>query len=319
MPYIIFGVVLVIGLTVAAYLFVRWGFGVAFYQKDEKKVIDPRKFFGAERDAFCHPKMVELVDELESRPFEKVWIVSHDGLKLFGRYYAAEGESRVVDIVFNGWRGSALRDGCGGAHLSRQAGHHLLLVDQRAHGESEGNVITFGILEKQDCLAWTTYAANRLGSDVKIILSGVSMGAATVLMAAALPLPPQVRGIVADCGYSSPEAIIRKVCRVDMKIPDGIAYPFVRVAARVFGRFSMQDGGAVEAVKHTRIPILIIHGTHDDFVPLEMGREIFAACASEDKELLEIADAGHGLAYFYDREAYEAAIWNFHRRILNDD
>ena len=316
MPYLLFGTVAVLALLVAAFFFARWGFHAAFYQRDDKKAVDPRKFFGSERDAFCHPKLVELVDELEARRFERVTITSHDGLRLFGRYYAAEGESNVVDIIFHGWRGSALRDGCGGSHLSRIAGHHLLLVDQRAHGESEGNVITFGILEKQDCLAWTQYAVERFGSKVQILLSGVSMGASTVLMASALPLPSQVKGIVADCGYTSPEAIIRKVCREDMKIPDRLAYPFVRVAARLFGRFSMQDGGAVEAVKHTSIPILIVHGTRDGFVPHAMCREIYDACASQDKELLEIADAGHGLAYFYDRDAYERAVEAFHKRTV---
>ena len=318
MPFLILGIILVFAVLLAAFFFARWGFHAAFYQKDEKKVIDPRKFFGSERDAFCHPKLVALVDELEARPFERVTITSHDGLRLFGRYYAAEGESCVVDIIFHGWRGNAFRDGCGGSHLSRLAGHHLLLVDQRAHGESDGNVITFGVLEKHDCLAWTKYAAERFGPNVKIILSGVSMGASTVLMASALPLPPQVKGIVADCGYTSPEAIIRKVCREDMHIPDRLAYPFVCVAARLFGRFSMKDGGAVEAVKHTNIPILIVHGTRDGFVPHAMCREIFDACASRDKELLEIADAGHGLAYFYDRDTYERAVRAFHKRTLTD-
>lgn len=317
MPFLILGIVF-FALLVAAFFFLRWGFCKAFYQRNEKKAIDPRKFFGSERDAFCHPKLVALVDELAARPFERVTIVSHDGLRLFGRYYAAEGESRVVDVIFHGWRGSALRDGCGGAHLSRMAGHHLLLVDQRAHGESDGNVITFGILEKHDCLSWANYVVERFGPDVKILLSGVSMGASTVLMASALPLPPQVKGIVADCGYTSPEAIIRKVCREDMGIPDRLAYPFVRVAARLFGRFSMKDGGAVEAVKQASVPVLIVHGTGDGFVPHAMCRELYGACASQDKELLEVAEAGHGLAYFYDGEAYERAVRAFHRRTLED-
>ena len=190
------------------------------------------------------------------------------------------------------------------------------MVDQRAHGESDGNVITFGIQEKYDCLDWVNYAVERFGPEVKIMLSGVSMGASTVLMASELDLPPQVVGISADCGYSSPEAIIRKVCR-DMGISDKLGYPFVCLGARVFGGFSMKDGGAVEAVKHAKVPILIIHGEEDDFVPFSMAREIYDACASE-KYYLAIKGAGHGLSFFCDFDTYAEEERVFQARIYGD-
>lgn len=312
MPVFIIAVVFIILLIVAAY-FLRWSYLQAFYFPTDKKKIDPRSFLGSEKDMFCKEPMISLVDELEARPYEAVSINSHDGLKLAGRLYTEPG-SDVVEIIFHGWRSCALRDGCGGSRLAREAGHSILLIDHRAHGDSDGNVITFGIKEKYDCLDWTNYIVERFGKDVKIILVGLSMGAATVLMASALPLPPNVKGIAADCGYSSPEAIIRKVCR-DMGIPDKLGYPFVRVAARLFGHFSMKDGGAVEAVKHAKVPILLIHGKEDDFVPFGMCREIYDACASE-KYLLEVPHAGHGLSFFYDRKAYEATVREFQKKIL---
>jgi fermentation-respiration switch protein FrsA (DUF1100 family) len=197
-------------------------------------------------------------------------------------------------------------------------GCSILFAEQRAQNNSEGKYMTFGYMERYDCLDWIHWVNERTDSQYPIYLAGVSMGASTVLMASALPLPPQVKGIVADCGYTSPEAIIRKVCREDMGIPDRLAYPFVRVAARLFGRFSMKDGGAVEAVKQASVPVLIVHGTGDGFVPHAMCRELYGACASQDKELLEVAEAGHGLAYFYDGEAYERAVRAFHRRTLED-
>jgi fermentation-respiration switch protein FrsA (DUF1100 family) len=135
------------------------------------------------------------------------------------------------------------------------------------------------------------------------------MGAATVLMASALPLPSNVVGIVSDCAYSSPEAIIRKVCR-DMGNSDRIGFPFVRLSARVFGGFSVMDGGAVEAVKHAKIPVMLKHGAEDDFVPVSMCHDIYAACASP-KELLIIPKAGHGLSYFYDTDRYTLAVLSF--------
>ena len=303
MPFLIVGIA-VIGLLGVAFGFLRWSFRKAFYMPDAKKKTDPRHFFGEARDDFCKAPMLELVDELDARSYERVTVRSHDGLTLVGRLYE-ETESDVVHIIFHGWRGNALRDGCGGSRLARDAGHSILLVDQRAHGESDGNVITFGIKEKYDCLDWVNFARERFGSDIKILLVGVSMGAATVLMASDLDLPANVKGIAADCGYSSPEAIVRKVC-CDMGIPDRVGYPFVRVSARLFGGFSMKDGGAVEAVKHARVPILLIHGEEDGFVPFSMCREIYDACASE-KYLLAVPHAGHGLSFFYDRKAYEQA------------
>jgi fermentation-respiration switch protein FrsA (DUF1100 family) len=255
-----------------------------------------------------------------------VEITSHDGLRLCGKLFSPEGicpegicpEGRVVEIIFNGWRGSAYRDGCGACHTSRQFHHYALLVDQRAHGDSDGNVITFGINEKYDCAAWVDFTVARFGPDVKILLKGVSMGAATVIMASSLDLPSNVRGIVADCAFSTPEAIIRKVCR-DMGIPDRLGFPFIRIAARLFGHFSIIDGGAVEAVRHTRIPLFLAHGEADDFVPFEMGEEIFAACASPDKVFFPVKGAGHGLAFFFEREAYEAAAKDFQQRVLTPD
>ncbi len=293
-----------------------WSFRQAFYWPSAKKTVDPRRFLGEEKDQFCKQPMLELVDELEARSFEQVFIRSHDGLRLAARLYV-EPDSDTVEILFHGWRGSALRDGCGGSRMARDAGHSILLVDQRAHGLSDGNTLSFGILEKYDCLGWINYTVERFGGDVKILLKGVSMGASTVLMASGLELPPQVRGIVADCGYSSPEAIIRKVCREDVGISDRIGYPLVRLSARLFGGFSMQDGGAVEAVRRATVPILIAHGTEDHFVPFSMATEIFDACTCE-KIFIEVPDAGHGLSFFYDRPRYEQVVIDFQNKVLAD-
>jgi fermentation-respiration switch protein FrsA (DUF1100 family) len=267
------------------------------------------------RDELSHDPMLRLVEELEGCEFEPVSIRSHDGLTLCGRYYHISDQNHL-EILFHGWRSNALRDGCGGAKLARDAGYNLLVVDQRAHGSSDGNTITFGVKEKYDCLDWVNYAIDRFGNDVRILLGGVSMGAATVLMASSLSLPPNVVGITADCPYSSPEAIIRKVCR-DMGITDKISYPVIRIAARLFGGFSMKDGGAVEAVKHAKVPILIIHGEEDDFVPFSMAKEIYDACASE-KYYLAVKGAGHGLSFFCDFDTYAAAEKEFQARIYGD-
>lgn len=313
MPFLISGAILVT-ILLALFAVCRWAYGKAFYHPDDKKAGDPRAFFSGDEHARYRQKLHELVDWLEPLDFERVSIVSRDGLTLVGRYYHT-ADGAPLKIVFHGWRSNLLRDCCGAAKMAMNAGYNLLLVCQRAHGESGGNTITFGILEKYDCLAWVNYAVDRFGSEVRILLGGVSMGAATVLMASALELPKNVKGISADCGYTSPEAIIRKVCREDVGIPDVIGFPLVRLAARLYGGFSVKDGGALEAVKQARVPLLLIHGDADAFVPFSMCHEIYGAIPGE-KRLLAVKGAGHGLSYFVSSEDYESTLRAFEESAL---
>jgi fermentation-respiration switch protein FrsA (DUF1100 family) len=198
--------------------------------------------------------------------------------------------------------------------LVRELGHNTLLVDQRAHGKSGGKSITFGIKERYDCLDWINYVSDRFGPDTKIILSGLSMGGATVLMASELDLPKNVVGIMADCPYSSPKEIIKQECK-KMKLPPNIAYPFVRLGAIIFGKFDPSASTAKDAVSKAKIPILIIHGENDDFVPCSMSRDIYNACVS-DKTLVTIPKASHGISYIIDRPLYEKNVSEFLGKIL---
>ena len=256
------------------------------------------------------PIMEDLIRDLDARPYEEIWIRSHDGLRLFARYYH-HADGAPVDIAFHGYRGTAQRDMCGGFQISRMAGHNVLLVDQRAHGKSAGHCLTFGIKERFDCRTWIDYARKRFGEDVPILLYGVSMGAATVLMASGLKLPGNVRGIVADCPYSSPKDIIRKVCR-DMHLPWVLVYPLIAASAKIFGAFRLTEASAAEAVQHSRIPTLIIHGEDDRFVPPEMSACI--ASARPDIERITFPDAGHGISGIVHIESYNRAVLDFIQR-----
>ena len=311
MPFLIAGAALLLILLAVC----RWVYDKAFHVSKKQKIADPRAYFGGEKDAENRVKLYALVDMLEQKESETVSILSHDGLRLMGHYYHLSDDA-PVKIIFHGWRSTYLRDCGGGAEMAWRAGYNLLLVDQRALGQSEGHTITFGIKEKYDCLSWINYLIDRFGKDVKIILGGVSMGAATVLMASALELPANVKCISADCGYTSPEAIIRKVCREDMKIPDWLGFPFVRIGARLFGHFSIVDGGAIEAVKHAKVPLMIMHGDEDDFVPFSMCHELYNAIPGE-KTLLTVEGAGHGMCYFAETERYEKTLRQFESDALS--
>ena len=253
-------------------------------------------------------RMVKWMKETRALPHEDFWIESFDGLKLHGCFYEY-APGAPIELMFHGYRGSAERDLCGGVQRCFAIQRSALVVDQRGSGHSQGNVITFGIKEYRDCLRWVDFMVSHFGPDVKIILTGISMGASTVLMAAGTPLPPQVKGVLADCGYTSAKAIMYEVIR-QMKLPPQLLYPFVRLAARIFGGFDLEETSALEAVQKATVPIIFYHGDDDAFVPCYMSRENYEACASR-KELVFISGAGHGLAYPVDKPKYLQTLKDF--------
>ena len=261
--------------------------------------------------------IMEMIDAVRALPFESVTILSHDGLRLHAKYYHFR-DGAPLNICFHGYRGTPARDFSGGTQIMRREGHNLLMIEERAQCGSEGHTITFGNQERYDCLDWLDYAVGRFGSDTNIILVGISMGAATVLMASGLPLPEQVVGIIADCPYTTPLAIIRKVSRDDMHLLPHTGGFFACAAARIFGHFRLNAASAVDAVRRTKVPILLIHGEADYFVPCEMSREIHAA-NPEMIELHTFQDAGHGLSYLADPERYESLVNAFSDRVLASD
>jgi len=257
-------------------------------------------------------EMRRIFSQLQEKPCEYVTIQSHDGLTLSGRYYHIK-DGAPLDIGFHGYRSSPMTDLSGGSDLSFRLEHNVLLVDQRAHGRSEGRTITFGLKERKDLLQWVRYAVERFGEDVQIALIGVSMGGATVLMAADLDLPKNVKGIIADCPYASAMDIILHVGK-DMPIPNALIRPFVRLGALVYGGFDVEETDARRTVKHTKIPILIIHGEADNFVPCEM-----SDLAAENPQLITrhtFPNARHGLSYLEDTPRYRRIVTEFMKKIL---
>lgn len=291
-------------LLAALLIATRWAFNRAFAPP---KGLDPLALPEGEQYERSRDRMEALIAEMAAISYEGVTITARDGVTLFGRYYHVR-DGAPLQIQMHGYHGSAVRDFCGGNKLAREAGHNTLVVDQRAQGQSGGRAITFGVRERYDCLDWIAYANARFSSP-PIILSGVSMGAATVLMAAGLDLPANVRAVVADCPYSSPEAIIAKVCG-EMGLPPKFAMPIVRLGGLIWGGFDIRAAAPVDAVMRAKAPMLLIHGEDDRFVPCAMSREI-AARAGNHIRLETFPDAGHGLSFIEDFPRYRAAVEQF--------
>lgn len=308
----IFGIVILSVLVVVliiSYFAYKYTFHFVDNRTEEERlVIPPGKQYEAQQDF-----MRELMNEMKALPYEEVSITSFDGKKLVGHYYHQK-DGAPLQIMMHGYRSDYIRDFCGGHRGARAMGMNTLVVDQRAHGKSEGHTLTFGICERKDCLSWIQYANARFGREIPIFLVGLSMGAATVLMASELDLPENVKGIIADCPYSSPKAIICKVGGY-MKLPMKLLYPLVVLGAKVFGHFDLNECSAVEAVKHAKVPVLLIHGEADLFVPCDMSREIYAACKSPIT-LETFPEAGHGISYILDSERYERVVRIFVQECL---
>ncbi len=252
--------------------------------------------------------MENWIREARKLPSTEYSIRSFDGLDLYAKYYEF-APNAPIEIMFHGYRGNAERDLSGGVQRCFLLGHSALIVDQRCSGKSGGHTITFGVNEHKDCLAWVDFAIKTFGPDVKLILTGISMGASTVLMAAGTPLPSNVIGVLADCGYSTAKDIIRIVIR-KLNLPANLAYPFVWLGARIFGKFDLHETPAVEAMAKCNVPVIFFHGEDDDFVPCDMSRTNFDACKAR-KMLVTVPGAGHGLSYPVAPEQYIEALRKF--------
>ncbi|MBR3750877.1 MAG: alpha/beta hydrolase [Clostridia bacterium] len=303
MPYLIIALVLIF-LVIAPTLI---SFFTCFYHKQRP----PKEEFEIpEGDIYLPHKMqmVAWMKQARSLPHEEITITSYDGLKLYGKYYQCN-PGGIIELMFHGYRGNSERDLCGGIERCFKLGHNVLMVDQRACGKSEGRVITFGVKESRDCKAWIDYTVARFGKDVRILLCGVSMGASTVMMAAGREMPENVIGVLADCGYSSQREIIRLVTK-NMKLPPKFMYLYIKLSASLLGGFNIDEYPPIQALKNCKVPVMIIHGEADDFVPCYMAQECYDACASR-KCLVTIPNAGHGLAYMIAPDKYIASMKEF--------
>ena len=250
------------------------------------------------------------IDEMRSMPYEEVEIKSYDGLILKGKYFENK-KGAPIEIMIHGYKGNAERDMNAGIKRAFKVGRNALLIDQRGSGFSQGKVITFGIKERKDILKWIDFVIDKFGKDVRIILTGISMGAATSIMASCEDIPSNVIGVLADCGFSSQKEIISKTIK-EMKLPPKLFYPFVKLGGLIFGRFNLDELTPLEACKKAKVPIIFFHGDKDNFVPCYMSEEMSKVCITKNK-LVIIPNAEHGLAYPTNPDLYISKVKEFQK------
>ena len=311
--WFIFGIAAALLLTVLLLAYICYR--MAFYVPNRPKV--PSDAIDIPEGEIYEPyreKMEDWTRAARTMPHEDMSVTSFDGLTLRGKYYEF-APGAPIELMFPGYRGTAERDLSGGVQRCFELGHSALIVNQRASADSDGNVISFGVNEHRDCLTWVAHMCRRFGPDVKIILTGISMGAATVLMAGGCDLPENVIGILADCGYNRARDIIRKVIR-QLRLPVAPSYFFVKLGAKLFGHFDLEETSPEEQMARCRVPVIFFHGEADDFVPCWMSQRNYDACASR-KQIVTVPDAGHGLCYPVAPERYLSAVREFFNPVVS--
>lgn len=248
---------------------------------------------------------------MKTLPCEDVYITSRDGLKLHAYLFPAENGDQKYVIGIHGYRSYARPEYGPYIEFYRSLGYGMLLPDDRAHAPSEGKYIGFGVLDRLDCIDWARYLIRRFGESVEIRLHGVSMGGATVLAASGeADLPTQVKGIVADCGFTSAWEALSYELKAMMHIPVYPILPLCEKICRKKAGFDFHQFSAIEQVKKAKVPILIVQGGKDQMVPAFMARKIYDACASP-KRLLMVEEAGHAESIAFAPEEYHRAIHEF--------
>ena len=284
------------------------GFATAVVRRDlTPEQEEQRLEKGSWRDYL--PEIRREMEWFRSQRPETVTIRSRDGLKLYGSYLEAS-DARACVLLCHGYRSRGELDFALVLRLLHEHGCSLLVIDQRAHGRSEGKYIAYGVLERYDCQQWAWFLHTKLGGRVPIFLEGMSMGASTVMMAADLALPPSVVGIIADCGYNSPWEELRHCVRWRYHLPAFPVLPLTELMCRLAAGFSLRGTCAAASLANSPLPLLIIHGTEDDFVPPTMTAENYAAAAGEKRQIL-VPGARHGLSYLMDRERLGRELLGF--------
>ncbi|MCC8195953.1 MAG: alpha/beta hydrolase [Ruminococcus sp.] len=261
-------------------------------------------------DKFEEEKKI-AAEKLDEKNLEEVSITSRDDLKLIGHWWQCENAKRTV-ICFHGWHVTWDLDFGLSAYFLHDNGCNILFVEQRAHGNSGGKYTGFGLLERYDCLDWISWVNERCENKLPIYLYGLSMGASTVLMATGLNPPENVKGVIADSAYSSAREIWQHVFEKNSRIPYNRVETIFNTTADK--KLHTDTSYTVsEALESCNIPVLLIHGTEDDIVPIEMAYENYNSC-SASKKLYAVNGAGHCMNYFMDKTGYEAEIKSFWER-----
>ncbi|PIC57296.1 alpha/beta hydrolase [Sporosarcina sp. P12(2017)] len=258
-------------------------------------------------DVFLNGDWLVWVDKQE---FKEMHMTSRDGVDLMGYFLAAKQPTDKLVILTHGYLGHAKQMGLYGQYYYEELGYNIFLPNARGHGKSGGDYYGFGWPDRLDVMDWTKLLAEEMDPDTQVLYHGLSMGAATVLMASGESLPKQVKAIIADSPYQSVYQLFAYQLNRMFHLP---AFPLLdnmSLLTSARAGYSLKEADALSAVQRATVPILYIHGNADTFVPTEMTKELYEKTKS-DTELFLVDDANHGEAFVMDQEAYKRKVDEF--------
>ena len=298
---------------VASHVLTKYMIDLALDRQKPKSILDGEKTRemirgNSYQEMFLHDVSASA-ERLKNSKCKRVEITSRDGIRLVGHLHTCEHPKRVI-LAMHGWRSSWDQDFGMISDFWNRNDCTVLYVEQRGQNSSGGEYMGFGMLERFDCVDWVNWLNSQFGTKMPVYLAGVSMGASTVLMAAGLDLPDNVKGIAADCGFTSAQEIWKHITTDNLHLSYGIRRFDIEDLCRRKIQLAPSDCSTVDALRNTKIPVLLIHGTDDTFVPVEMSYENYKACGGPRK-LLVVPGADHGMSYYVDKEAYEKTAKEF--------
>ena len=245
----------------------------------------------------------------------EIWeIKSADGLTLHATYFLPKNASHKWAILIHGYgRDQTFAYDYAEEYLKH--GYNVLTPDLRAAGTSEGIYLTMGFFESQDIKIWAEKILEK-DSDAKIILHGVSMGAATALMASVLDIK-NLCAVVEDCGYTSAYEMFSAQLQVIFGLPSFPIMNFVDVVSNRKIGCHVSDAAPINSVPNTKIPTLFIHGTEDKLVPFEMMERLYNASNAPIKEKFVVEGAGHADSKKNNPPKYFERVFNFIDKFTN--
>ena len=305
-------VILIIAVLSAGFLLMCHMTGKNFLENLRKR--KPGEAFNTNIDVsfYVNGPIKKVAEEglkyMETLPSEDVYITSQDGLKLHGLLFPADPEQKKYVIGIHGFQSRGKNEYAPHIEFYRSLGYGMLLPDDRAHGLSEGNYVTMGVKDRRDCISWAEYLIERFGENTEILLHGVSMGGATVLSASGEEdLPKQVKGVISDCGFTSPTESFSNQIQTLYHISPAFPVAVCKWYAKHKAGFDFTEAEPVEQVKKAKVPALFIQGKEDVMVPCYMAEKLYEACSSP-KRLLLVDHANHGESVAIDPEGYRKAI-----------
>lgn len=271
-------------------------------------------------------KAIKKTEEVDNNEFDLEWfkdkkpetikMLSDDGLQLEASFIRQPQPNGRTVILAHGYH-HARRQMIPYAKIFYNLGYNVLMPDARSHGESEGSLIGFGWLDRRDYIRWVQRAVLLTQPSEKIVLLGISMGAATVIATSGEDdLPKNVKAVIEDSSFSQLDDQFRYRIASHYHLPARELEPIVSYLTKLEGGYSFKEANIAEQIAKTKVPILFIHGDQDDYVPIEMLDELVEA-ANVPCEVYIAEGAGHVQSIVVDPERYQKEISNFLQKYVD--